>query len=142
MKVIVKESSSVEELLLINPESGVDDAQEFLSDAGVFSDGQFNWVEKLGAYVCELTTFKKWSGVVAEYQLMGNRLYALAQEHGKEIIFELVSEAMNAPLEEVPARVGGVLDEAFAGDTVIVLFRGEQRILKKQGAVILHKDKG
>lgn len=120
MKVIINENASVQQLSLIHPESGVDKALEFITDAGAINDGQFCWDAELGAYVCNLATFGKWSVILADHQLLDDRLYALVQEHGEETVFGAIREAMAAPVpvEQVAANINKALDSVFRCDMV------------------------
>lgn len=113
MKIIIKETSSVETLSIINPKSGVDYISDFIGNTGALFDGQFEWDEDRDAYVCDQGTFDWWDTVVMANQELEDRIYELVKEHGSEAVYEAIYAAGSTDLEDHAANVNQALDESF-----------------------------
>lgn len=113
MKIIIKETSAVETLSIIDPKSGVDYISDFIGNTGALIDGQFEWDEDHDAYVCDQEAFDWWSAVVTANQALDDRIHDLVQEHGSEKVYEVIHAAGSVDLEDHAANVNQALDEAF-----------------------------
>ena len=113
MDIIIKETAAVETLSIIDPDSGIDYISDFVGNAGGFADGQFEWDEELGAYVCAQDRFDWWDAVVAANQALEDRIHDLVQEHGAEKVYAAIHDAGSVDLEDNAANVNQALDEAF-----------------------------
>ena len=116
MKIIIKETSAVQELSIIDPKSGVDYIGDFIGNTGALFDGQFEWDYDLDAYVCTQETFDWWDTVVTDNQLLDDRIHDLIQEHDLETVYKVVYAADTIDLEDHAASVNQALDEAFGSD--------------------------
>jgi len=113
MKIIIKETSVVETLSIIDPKSGVDYISDFIGNTGALIDGQFEWDEDRDAYVCDQETFDWWDTVVTANQSLDDRIHELVKEHGSEAVYEVIHAAGSVDLEDHAANVNQALDEAF-----------------------------
>ena len=113
MKIIIKETSAVETLSIIDPKSGVDYISDFIGNTGALNDGQFEWDEDRDAYVCDQETFDWWDTVVTANQSLDDRIHELVEEHGSEAVYEVIRAAGSVDLEDHAANVNQALDEAF-----------------------------
>ena len=113
MKIIIKETSAVHELSIIDPNSGLNYISDFIGNTGALFDGQFEWDYDLDAYVCTQETFDWWDTVVTDNQLLNDRIHDLVQEHGSGTVNKVVYEADTIDLEDHAASVNQALDEAF-----------------------------
>ncbi len=113
MKIIIKETSAVETLSLIDPKSGVDYIYDFIGRTGALNDGQFEWDADHDAYVCDQETFDWWRDVVEANQVLEYRIDALAKEHGLEKVYEVINELDSVDLEDHAAHINRALDEVF-----------------------------
>lgn len=113
MKIIIKETSAVESLSIIDPKPGnVDYISDFIGGTGAFTDGKFFWDEDSNAYVCDQKTFDWWHTVVKDHQALVNRINNLVQKHGRGVVFKVVL-AVDVGLEDNAEYVNKALDEAF-----------------------------
>lgn len=112
MKIIIKETSAVETLSIIDPKSGVDYINDFVGNTGALIDGQFKWDEDRDAYVCDQETFVWWDTVVTANQSLNDRIHELVKEHG-ETVYEVISATAGVDLEDHAANINQALDEAF-----------------------------
>ncbi|MDD5330220.1 MAG: hypothetical protein PHX38_09460 [Sulfuricella sp.] len=113
MKIIIKETSAVETLSIIDPKSGVDYIYDFIGNAGALIDGQFEWDEDRDAYVCDQETFDWWDTVVTANQSLEDRIHELVHERGFETVYAVIHAAGSVDLEDHAANVNQALDEAF-----------------------------
>jgi hypothetical protein len=114
MKIIIKETSAVETLSIIDPKSGVNYISDFIGNTGALNDGhQFEWDEDREAYVCDQETFDWWDTVVTANQSLDDRIIELVKEHGSEAVYEVIHAAGSVDLENHAANVNHALDEAF-----------------------------
>lgn len=113
MKIIIKETSAIETLSIIDPKSGVDYIYDFVGNTGALIDGQFDWDEDRDAYICDQATFDWWDTVVTANQALDYRIYDLVQDHGSEAVCEVIHAASSVDLEDHAAKVNQALDEAF-----------------------------
>lgn len=113
MKIIIKETCSVETLSIIDPKSGVDYISDFIGNMDALIDGQFEWDCKRDAHVCSQETFDWWNTVVTANQSLDDRIGELVKEHGSEVVYEVINVAGSVDLEDHAANVNQALDEAF-----------------------------
>lgn len=113
MNIIIKETSEVETLSIVDPKSGVDYISDFIGNTGALNDGQFEWNEERYAYVCDQETFDWWDAVVNANQSLGDRIHELVKEHDSEAVHDVIYKAGNVDLENHAATVNQALDEAF-----------------------------
>ena len=114
MKIIIKETSAIQTLSIIDPKSGVDYIADFIGNTGALIDGQFRWDEERDAYVCDQATFEWWDAVVTANQALANRLHALALEHGSEAVDEVIYAAgSSVDLADHAPNLQQALDDAF-----------------------------
>lgn len=113
MKIIIRETSAVEVLSLIDPKSGEDTALDFIADAGALDDGQFKRDLDHDTYICDQDTFDWWHSVVDDNQALANRIHDLVQAHGHEAVYGAIEEADNVDLEAHAAAINRALDAAF-----------------------------
>lgn len=113
MKIIIKETSAVETLSIIDPKSGVDYIADFIGNTGALIDGQFAWDADRDAYVCAQDTYDWWDAVVTANQALYDRIHDLVQDHGLEAVYEVIDAAGSVDLEDHAANVNQALDEAL-----------------------------
>jgi len=107
MEIIIKETSEVENISIIDPTSGVNYISDFIDSSA------FDWDEDRDAYVCDRETFDWWDTVVADHQLLNERIADLVKEHGSEAVYEVVNTAGNVDLADYAATVNQNLDDVF-----------------------------
>jgi hypothetical protein len=113
MKIIIKETSEVKALSIIDPKSGVDYISDFIGNTGALIDGQFEWDEDRDAYVCNQDTYEWWNTVVTANQSLENRIHDLVQDHGSKTVYDVIQATSSVDLEDHAANVNQSLDEAF-----------------------------
>lgn len=113
MKIIIKETSALETLSIIDPKSGVNYISDFIGNTGALIDGQFEWDEDRDAYLCSQETFDWWDAVVTSNQSLNNRIQKLVQEHDPQTVYEVINASRSVDLEDHAANVNHALDEAF-----------------------------
>ena len=115
MKIIIKETSAIETLSIIDPKSGFDYIYDLIGNTGALSDGQFVWNEDRNAYVCTQETFDWWYAVVTAHQSLDNRIHKLVQEHDSETVIRAGSVDLVdlVGLAYLAMNVNQALDEAF-----------------------------
>lgn len=113
MKIIIKETSAVETLSIIDPKTGVDYISDFIGNTGALIDGQLEWDEDRDAYVCDQETFDWWDTVVTANQSLDDRIHELVKEHGSAAVYEVINSAGSVDLEDHAANVNQALDGAF-----------------------------
>lgn len=112
MDIIIKETGARELLEILDPNTGVDWIQDFIGNYDAFSDGQFIWDEEQDAYLCDQVTFDWWAKVVADHELLENRIFELYKEYGDKV-YDVIIDAGNVDLEDHAAAMNAALDEAF-----------------------------
>ena len=113
MKIIIKETSEIRDLSIIDPKTGCDFIADFIGNMGAFTDGQFDYDDNFDVYICDKDTFDWWDTVVTENQNLEDRIYELSQKHGLDSVYKVVNEARTVDLENHAASVNQALDEAF-----------------------------
>lgn len=113
MKIIIRETSAVETLSIIDPKSGVDYIADYIGNTGALIDGQFEWDEDHDAYVCDQEVFDWWSAVVTANQVLDDRIHDLVQDYGSEKVCDVIHAAGSVDIEDHAANVNQALDEAF-----------------------------
>jgi len=113
MKITIKETGETKELSFINPKSGVNHASDLIDHQGAFVDGQFEQEKGSNTYVCSQDTFDWWHKVVTDNQLLEYRIHNLIEEHGMEVVHDILDKASNVELEDHAAEVNQALDEEF-----------------------------
>jgi hypothetical protein len=111
MKISIRETSAVKNLLIIDPKSGVDYIVDFIGNAGALIDGQFTWLGD--HYACDNDTYIWWHHVVADNQALADRINDLEQEHGPEKVCKVVHATGYAEVEDYASTVQQALDETF-----------------------------
>ena len=112
MKVMIRETSSIEELVCINPFNSFNAAKAII-DLGL-DDGEFVYdiVEEL--HHCSRATFEYWSEVLTGMQGIYDRAFALSEKHGEdeiEAILGLISDECDFSL--FVAMANAALDHVF-----------------------------
>lgn len=110
MKVIIKETHETNELSIIDPKTGLNWAKDFIGNAGAIVDGYFVWDDEACAYLCSKSDYEGWSTTLADHESLDNRIYALKQKHGSEIVDRAL---LNMGMDHEPSKVNRALDDAF-----------------------------
>jgi hypothetical protein len=113
MKILIKDTNKIESLEIIDPRTGINWIEDFVGNTGALTDGQFEYEDETGSYLCEQSTFDWWSKVVSDNEALENRIYDLVQEHGSDAVYSVVNDAGGSDLEDHAANVNQALDEAF-----------------------------
>jgi len=113
MKITIKETGETKELSLIDPKTNTDHASDFIGNHGAFVDGQFEQEKGSNAYVCSQDTFAWWDKVVTDNQLLEYRIHNLIEEHGMEVVHDILDKASSVDLEDHAEHVNRALDEKF-----------------------------
>ncbi|GIV81740.1 MAG: hypothetical protein KatS3mg051_1094 [Anaerolineae bacterium] len=113
MRVYVPDSGLEATLSIVDPDTGVNYAQDFIGNAGALSDGQFVFSEEHGAYLCSSETLEWWVEVLEEYQALEDRIHSLERMHGWERVQRVLDEVPAADLEDYPGRANTALDKEF-----------------------------
>jgi hypothetical protein len=113
MKIIIRETNHHETLSISDPRTGIDYTSDFIGNAGALIDGQFEYDDDQGAYVCDQGTYDWWQKVLADNQALEDRIYELVHEHGSDAVYAVVNDAGSTDIEDHAANVNQALDEAF-----------------------------
>lgn len=114
MKVLIVETGMIERLSIIDPNTKVDWVKDFIGNYGAFSDGQFTYNDETGLYHCDQDTYVWWAKVLSDQEALYNRIAVLKDEHGAELIDEIVNRAADCDLEDQAAAINKELDEEFS----------------------------
>lgn len=114
MKVKIKETGKSEDLSLI-AESGICWAQDLIGNHGALTDGQFDYDEEIGEYLCSQDTYDWWRDYLTAQQKADDRVAALKKEHGSDAVFEVLSAANVGynDLVDQPGAIMAALNTAF-----------------------------
>ena len=113
MKIIIKETSAIGALSIIEPKTGLEYIIDYIANSGALIDGQFEWDEDREAYVCDQATYDWWTAVVADNQALANRIYALEQEHGVDAVWDVIGGVGAVDLGDHAEAVNNALNDAF-----------------------------
>ena len=123
MKVKIKETGEIKELVSIDPKTGLDWSQDLVGNTGAFMDGRFVWDEGEDVYLVSLDEYEWWgeytSGLAEVWdkvELLATELWISKEGHSlvgwERYIQDRVNEAMgNAnDMEDEPASGLAELD--------------------------------
>lgn len=60
MRVKIRETGEIKELVSYDPKIGLDWSQDLVGNAGAFEDGRFEWDEEKGVYLVSQDEFNWW----------------------------------------------------------------------------------
>lgn len=110
MEVRIKETNEVKELILTNPKDGSEWTEEYIH-YGDFADIEYD--SDAAHYIMSQDTYDWWSKVIADQQVVDDRVHDLTNVHGAAAVERVTDQAYLCDLEDQPARVHAALDEAF-----------------------------
>ncbi|NUZ10172.1 hypothetical protein HUZ36_05205 [Pseudoalteromonas sp. McH1-7] len=115
MEIIIKETSAIETLSIIDPATGCCYIQDFIgNEDGLGSEShQFHYDDESGKYVCSQETFDWWSKVVNDNQALNYRIAELCEIHDAVDVYEVVNSNPSNDLEDLAYHVNACLDQAF-----------------------------
>lgn len=113
MQVKIIETDEVKTLTLRLPDSGVDFVQDFIGNGGGFENKDFTH-ETDDVFKATAQAYKWWNKVISDQQELVDRIGQLKEEHGSEVVNEVLESVGGHDLEDDAAVVNAALDEAFA----------------------------
>lgn len=108
MKVRIIESGKMEELVIVDPRTGMEWADDFIGNTGALNDGQFAWTENDDLYEVSQDNFDWWEKVMAEYKAADDAKYGLESEldsDEREVFWNDIYSACECALEDMPSRI-------------------------------------
>lgn len=121
MNVMIRETGKVQELSIIDRESGVDWTNDLVGNAGAFNDGQFEWSEEHNAYRATQDTYDWWARYIEDNETTEREAQQLAEELDisvEDVYYNIQvntrSDYGNHRSEAIQAMQ--ILKEAFAQD--------------------------
>lgn len=113
MNVMIKETSNYELLSMIDSETGINRAIDFINEHDGLS--QFKWSDEEDAFVCSQATFEWWDAVLADNEELEDRIIALTQTYPIDEVYRIAQIAsQNTPLINLASKVNAALDLAFS----------------------------
>ena len=113
MKIVIKETGKEEILKLIDRNSGVNYANDFVAPAGRFDQVEFVWDRDSATYINDSSTFEWWSDVICDNQALDDRIHKLVDTHGWDAVMEIVSSVDKTDIDFHASAVNAALDEVF-----------------------------
>lgn len=113
MKVTIRETGKMEQLQLLDNETGTDCTIDIIGNYGGL-DGQFVFDEESNVYHCDQDTFVWWDRVLHEQQELNDRIAELKKEYGSQPVQEVLEAVGDFDLEDQANEINAALDEAFA----------------------------
>lgn len=102
MNVKIKETGKIENLSIIDRNTGVDWVNDLIGNAGALSDGQFEWSEEDDAYLVSQAEYDWWSLYISDTYTTEEEVEALADELGIDagIIWDRIQEYIGSDYEQ------------------------------------------
>lgn len=116
MKCIIRESNARRELLITDPQTGIDYTEDFIGNAGDLDN--FVWDYDLDAYMVSAEVYSWWARVLEDQQALEDRLYELRQKHGSDAVEAVIGDMPYVDLEDHAAVLHRMLDDAFEDDNL------------------------
>ena len=113
MKIVIKETGKEEILKLIDRNTGVNYANDFVASAGRFDQVEFVWDRDSATYINDSSTFEWWSDVICDNQALDDRIHKLVDTHGWDAVMEIVSSVDKTDIDFHASAVNAALDEVF-----------------------------
>lgn len=113
MKVIIRETRKMEQLQMLDNETGTDCTIDIIGNYGGLN-GQFVYDEESDVYHCNQDTFVWWERVLDEQQELNDRIAELKKEYGSERVQEVLEAVGDFDLEDQANEINAALDETFA----------------------------
>jgi len=79
MVVKINETGKKLELLITNPEIGLDYSDDMIGNSGATTDGQFYWDDDNECYLCDQKTYDWWADHMAKYEAADEKLHEYKQ---------------------------------------------------------------
>lgn len=115
MKVIV--NSKELDLTLIDPNTGICYATDFIGNHGALRDGQFRYCEDTHRYYSDKSTYEWWEKIISAQQDLEYRIKKLESEYGFDRVQDIIAYADDADLEYHACSVNNALDDAFGANS-------------------------
>lgn len=114
MKVVIKETGKQEVLELLDRD-GTDCIVDVIGNYDGLGNAeyQFSFDSEYGVYYCNKSTYDWWAKVAADQQELNDRIAALSDEYGYDIVQEAIGSAGDCDLEDQAAAINAALDEEF-----------------------------
>ncbi len=109
VKVKIKETNQVEELSIIDAETGCDYVGDFIGNHDALNT-QFIYDDENDVWVCDQETFEWWSQVINENQKLNYRIEEMKEKYGSDKIHNVLQDVC-CDLENHASQANGFLDD-------------------------------
>ncbi|MBJ6364164.1 hypothetical protein ACFOQM_23365 [Paenibacillus sp. GCM10012307] len=115
MEVRIKETGVVENLSYTDIKTGVNFIKDLIGNHDGFGteDHQFLYDSETDSYTASQDTFEWWKKVAGDNEELDERIAALSEIHGSEVVSDALQAAGSYDLEDHAAALNRVLDETF-----------------------------
>ena len=79
MKIFNNQTNTYETFNLIDI-NGINWVRDFIGNTGALNNGQFNWDDKLDAYICDNDTYNWWQNAINKQQWITNTEHEIKQQ--------------------------------------------------------------
>lgn len=111
MQVRITETGLIEDLSIIDPASGLDWSGDCIGNA---ADPCIKYDAETEMHQCDQATYDWWSDYLARQQAADNRVHALIEQHGSEVINPIIQDAVGGlDIDDMPQAIHAALDAAF-----------------------------
>lgn len=113
MKIIIKETSEVKNLSIIDPKTGSDYIEALIEIEVGFNNGQFFLDKDCNQYTCDQKTFDCFKSIIDTHKKLDARIHELEKKHGTQKVFDAAWPLDITDLKEYANIVNLSLDNAF-----------------------------
>jgi hypothetical protein len=112
MQVRIKETGIIENLSIVDPQSGVNWATDLVGNHG-FEGFYSSEAEAYDGWETTQENYDWWEALLVSLERAENRKHALIAEHGSQAVHDALDRACDVDLEDMPSAITNALDEAF-----------------------------
>lgn len=94
--VKIRETGETKELELIDQKTGCSWVVDFIGNTGAMNDGQFEYDEDNGVYLCDQGTFDWWDEIITKQDELDTRIAEMCEEYDFDTIMDIVWNATEA----------------------------------------------
>src|SRR5690554_4796374 len=110
MNIKIIETGEVRSLSIINPLSGLDFTEDFVSSAGGFENKDFVLLRDEGVYSCSRDTFDWWVNIISKHQELNYRIKDLLEERNAADVYEAIADVRTIDIADHADACNAALD--------------------------------
>lgn len=116
MQVFLTDKHVIKELNLVDIDSGVDYAIDFISSTNAFVDGLITLDQDTGMYMCDSKTYDYWRAVFKARSQLNRRIAYLISKHGEDAVQTAINDVASCDMADEAAYINAALDDAFCNN--------------------------